>query len=211
MKQKLDLLKKQILEHAQQKVIALFKDTPVPGHDIDHTTRVVNWIILIAKGEKARNPFLCELSAWFHDIGRTIENNPGESSRAHHELSYKMLQDWFRNDAILSKLSKLHKLEILYAVRYHWNNEANKYDTAWILRDADKLDGFGKAGIIRAREVFGDNEQGWNQNFRNQYDCLAHVRTKSAKRLIQKNNLVEPLEKEYKKYLRSKISPVVLG
>jgi HD superfamily phosphodiesterase len=200
----------QILTHVQQKVIQLFKATPVPGHGIDHTTRVVNWTKLIATSEKAKSPFLCELSAWFHDIGRTIEDNPGESSRAHHELSYKMLRQWFTEDDVLASMSKVDKLELLYAVRYHWNNEANKYDTAWILRDADKLDGFGKVGLKRAQEVFVGDEKGWNQNFRNQYDCFVHVRTKTAKRLINKNNLMEPIEREYKKFLRSKIVVVEL-
>ncbi|MBI2436189.1 MAG: HD domain-containing protein [Candidatus Magasanikbacteria bacterium] len=203
-------LQQKILSHTRQKVIALFKQTPVPGHGIDHTTRVVNWVKIIAKGEKAKNPFLCELSAWFHDIGRTIEDNPGETSRKHHELSYQMLRKWFTIDQLLVQLTKLEKLELLYTVRYHWNNEANKYDTAWILRDADKMDGFGAVGLRRAKEVFAGNEDGWNQNFRNQVDCFVSVRTKTAKRLIEKNKMMEPIEREYKKFLRSKIERVEL-
>lgn len=199
-----------ILKYVQNKVIGLFAQNPVPGHGIDHTTRVVNWAKLIVPKEKAKNPFLCELSAWFHDIGRAIEHNPGETSRQHHELSYSMLREWFKEDTILGKLSKSDKLELLYSVRYHWNNQANKYDTAWILRDADKMDGFGKVGLKRAKEVFKDNENGWNQNFRNQFDSFMHVQTKTAQKIIKQKKLMEPIEREYRKFLRSKIEKVEL-
>ena len=40
-------------------------------------------------------------------------------------------------------LKKAEKLVVLYAVRYHWNDAADKYKEAIILRDADKLDIYG--------------------------------------------------------------------
>ncbi|MFZ2189962.1 MAG: HD domain-containing protein [Candidatus Magasanikiibacteriota bacterium] len=200
----------EFLNYVIAKVDDLFKKTSVPAHGIDHIRRVVKWTQEIATAEYAKNVFICELSAWLHDIGRTIENNPGQSNRQHHELSYKLLKQWFEEDERFNFLITDEKLELLYSVRYHWNNAANKYDTAWILRDADKMDMFGEVGLKRAWEVFFDNEKGWNQNFRNIYDCYYHLRTTSAKRLVEENNLMQETDKIYQDYLKDKIEPVSL-
>jgi len=207
---KYTIQQKELLDHVAEKVKKLFKENSVPAHGVDHILRVLDWTKEIIKGEKVVNPMLCELSALTHDIGRTRENNPGENSRKHHELSYLMLQEWFENDKKFDILLKKEKLELLYAVRYHWNNAALKYDTAWILRDADKMDGYGKVGLKRAWEFFKGDDEGWNQHFRNLYDSLYHVRTKTAKNIIKKNHLIEEVDLVHKKYLESKIEKVKL-
>ncbi len=199
----------ELLGHVEQKIRKLFLENPVPAHGIEHISRVVEWARKIAPKEKAKSIFLCELAAWLHDIGRLREDNPGEDSRKHHELSYIMLQEWFREDKAFDILSKKEKLELLYAVRYHWNNMADKYDTAWILRDADKLDAFGKVGIERVKELFPKDEE-WNLYLRHIYEIFIHVRTKTAKKIIKDKKLMDAVEKEYKSYLKSKIEPVEL-
>ncbi len=207
---KYTIQQKELLDHVAEKVKKLFKENPVPAHGVDHISRVVAWAKEIIKGEKVISPLLCELSAWTHDVGRVREDNPGESTRKHHELSYMMLQEWFKADKKFDILSKKEKLELLYAVRYHWNDAAVKYDTAWILRDADKLDGYGKVGLKRAWGFFKGDDEGWNQNFRNLYDSFYHVRTKTAKNIIKKNHLIEEVDLVHEKYLKSKIKKVEL-
>ena len=198
----------EFLNHVSQKVKDIFFDYPDPAHGIDHTIRVVEWSNKIVEGEKISNPFLCELSAWLHDIGRTREDNPGESSRKHHELSYIMLKEWFKEDEKFNFLKKDEKLELLYAVKYHWNDFADKYDTAWILRDADKMDMFGKIGIDRAWGLMKDNEKSWSQHLRNLYQCYHFIKTKTAKKFVKDLNLLEAVDKANEEYLKSKIEPI---
>lgn len=199
-----------LLSHVKSKVKRLFDETPVAAHGFDHISRVAAWVRLIARGANARRPFLCELAGWLHDIGRTREEKLAGDNHVHHELSYQILKEWFRDDREFGLLTRAEKIELLYAVRYHWNRMARKYDTAWILRDADKLDGFGVAGVKRAREAFADNEKAWNQNFRYQFSNYLQLETKYAILLVKRHKLLKPLELAYYKYLRGKIEPIKL-
>jgi len=200
----------EFVNYVSDKVRKLFFDYTEPAHGIDHTERVVKWAVEIAVGENAKSIFLCELSAWLHDIGRTIEDNPGETSRKHHELSYILLKQWFKEDERFNFLITDEKLELLYAVRYHWNDVADKYDNAWILRDADKLDLFGQSGLDRAWSLMDDNPKAWDQHLRNVYSCYHFVKTNIAKQIIKDNHLLEENDEFYKKYLKEKIEVIKL-
>lgn len=200
----------ELLNYVKEKLKKAFSKRLVPAHGLDHIERVAGWCKEIALGEKAKSPFLCELAGWLHDVGRAFEDNPGEYSLKHHKLSYNILRDWFKTDRNFDCLTDEEKLELLYTVLYHWNNEANKYDTAWIVRDADKLDGFGEVGMARFWEIYKDDEESYDQALRNDYDCLVHVRTNTAKKIIKKEKMMEAVDKAYKKYLQSKIEPVEL-
>lgn len=199
-----------LLRHVKTKVKELFTKTPVPAHGFDHIGRVAAWVRQIALGEKTKQPFLCELAGWLLDIGRVKEKRLRGSDHMHHELSYQMLREWFKDDREFDILTRAEKIELLYAVRYHWNCAARKYDTAWILRDADKLDGFGVAGVERAHDAFKDDEEAFNQNFRYQYSNYLQLETKCAILLVKRHKLLKPLEFAYFKYLRSKIEPIKL-
>lgn len=201
---------KRLLKHVKAKVRQLFVKTPVRAHGYDHISRVAKWARQIAQGEKARNPFLCELAAWLHDIGRVKEKTLGISNHVHHELSYAMLRQRFESEREFDLLTRAEKIELLYAVRYHWNHAARKYDTALILRDADKLDGFGREGMRRTQEVFGEDEEGRNQDFRNQYSNYLQLETKCAIMLVKRHKLLKPVNLAYYRYLRSKIEPIKL-
>jgi len=199
---------KELLEHVKNKVQKLFVENQVPAHGIDHIKRVVDFTKKIIAREEIKNLLLCELSAWLHDIGRTLEGIPGENSRKHHELSYELLKKWFKEDSNFDTLSIEEKKELLYSVRYHWNDAANKYETAWILRDADKLDMFGEVGLKRAWELFKDNDVAWNQHLRNIFSCYYFFRTKTAKQIADK--LMPKTEKGLNIYLKSKIDKMDL-
>lgn len=203
-------VQQKLLAHVKIKVKQFFTETPVPAHGFDHICRVVAWVRQIARGEKAERPFLCELAGWLHDTGRTQEKILSGSNHEHHELSYELLRQWFQDDKEFDLLTRAEKIELLYAVRYHWNCAARKYDTARILRDADKLDGFGAAGVKRAQEAFANDEEAFNQNFRYQFSNYLQLETKYAILLVKRHKLLKPLESAYYKYLRSKIEPIKL-
>jgi uncharacterized protein len=198
----------QIIKYTREKVKNLFANYPVPAHGIGHVLRVVKWAKLIAKNEKA-NEFLCEMSAFLHDIGRTLEKQ--NKGIPHPELSYKLCRKWFKKNPIFGKLSKQKKIAILYAVRYHGNDIANKYPCAYILRDADKIDSYGKTGLKRAKLY-------WKNNLEGLLDCAQRaafytphfIKTKTAKEIIKRKNLLKPLIEYYKRLLKSKIKPILL-
>lgn len=204
---------KEILDHTITKVQNLFEKYPSKGHNFDHAEATAKWAKEVAIGENAQSVFLCELAGYLHDVGRAAESHDlgytiESGEKAHHELSYLMLLDWFKNDKMLQQLSPEQKTEILYAIRNHWNNVADKYDTAWILRDADKLDLFGERGITRNEESHGDNQAHLNRAFRYIYDCYYWMKTATARRIIEEQRLMEPIDAYYKNFLKDRIKDV---
>lgn len=200
---------RQLIKYTKAKVRALFLSSPAKGHDFNHIKRVAKNAVEIAKKEKA-NVFICELAGWLHDVGRTKETEVKITGWAHHEWSYEICRDWFKNDINFSVLSDEQKLEILYDVKYHWNIAADKYPSAVILRDADKLDALGKNGIKRLIELAEDDDIKMSTGLRFTYDMYVWIRTETAKKMVIKKNLMKPVEKYYKKYLKNKITPVRL-
>src|SRR3989338_9333025 len=160
----------EFLHYIQEKLGKIYDAHPVPAHGYDHVARVARRAREIAVGEKARNPFLCELAGWLHDIGHTRMRTDELGDRNHHELSYETLKEWFHDDIRFVILTEIEKRELLYAVRYHWNNFADDYDTAWILRDADKLDMLGDIGLRRSQESWGSDPKKLNLDMRLKYD-----------------------------------------
>ncbi len=199
-----------IIAHTQAKVKALFLAHPIKAHGFDHVYRVANWAVQIAKGENA-NIFLCEMAGLLHDIGRTQEKGgPAMSGATHHELSYEMLREWFLEDNFFNTLTKKEKIILLYSARYHWNNVADKYDVAWILRDADKMDGFGKIGLFRIKEVYRGDIESADLALRLLFDSYFWLKTKTARKITQDKKMLEPTVGMYKKLLKSRIKPVEL-
>lgn len=199
---------KQIIKHTREKVKKLFANYPVPAHGIGHILRVVSWAKLIAKNEKA-NEFLCEMSALLHDIGRTLEKQNKKTN--HPELSYKLCQKWFRDDRVFTELSEQEKIAILYAVRYHGNDMANKYPCAYILRDADKLDLVGKIGLERGKLYWKTDLEGFENCLQRGAFCVPKfIKTKTAKEIVKRKSLIKPLVEYYKKLLKNKITSVKL-
>ena len=196
-----------LILYVKKRIRALFKQFPVPAHNADHSERTAWFAAILARKEKARSLFLCELAALLHDIGRVTEKYTKGETRSHQELSYILLRQWFREDRAFDILSKKEKLELLYAVRYHWNSMAMTYDTAWILRDADRLDLMGMRGIRRAIE---HKPECVDQFLRNIHDILFWMHTDTARKYIKEKKLLEPMMKYYRKRLKRKIEEVEL-
>ena len=199
---------KRIIAHVRAKVKALFVAHPIKAHGFDHAQRVSKWAVIIATAEKD-NIFLAEMSAWLHDIGRATEHLPG-NTKQHQELSYDMCRRWFREDKVFDLLSKQEKLTIFYAVRYHWNEAADKYHVAWILRDADKLDAFGAIGLKRSISFFNNDENVIMYNLRLHYEMAHNLRSKKARQIMKNKHLFESLRRYQYRILKSKIKPVEL-
>lgn len=199
-------IQQKVIARVRERVKDLFRGHPVPAHNLNHVSRVRDWAVKIATAEGA-NVFLCELAAWLHDIGRVEEK---ERREPHHEVSYEMCREWFRAEEIFNLMTAEEKLIVLYAVRYHWNDMANKYDVAWILRDADKLDGFGIVGVKRWHEACSGDFRIMNAELRFTINNFFNIKTKTAKRAIEEKNLLEPIRKLNEKSLLEHIFDVEL-
>ncbi len=196
-----------LLAYTRKKVKVLFRDYPIPAHGFSHSERVRKWAEEVAAGEK-QNIFLCSLAATLHDIGRTREMT-GFGSR-HHELSYEMMREWYKKDSAFDILTKQEKIIVLYAIRYHWNNAANKYPEAIILRDADKLDSLGKIGVKRTQEFYSNEAGKIEQDFRLKYDMLYWLETKTAWEIVWKKKIMLPVDRYYLALLKKEILPIEL-
>lgn len=198
-----------IIASVREKVHALFSEFPVPAHGIEHVSRVATYAKRIAHSENAKSPFICELAGLLHDIGRVPEHFE-QKEGGHHELSYLLLQQWFRNGFLAAEITDEEKKELLYGVRYHWNNMAEDYESAWILRDADKLDAFGTYGLERMLEFYGDDTKAINQDLRNHFDMYYWLKTDTAKEILIEENLLAPIEAYYRQFLKNEVSDVSL-
>jgi uncharacterized protein len=204
------MTKNQIIRYTKNKVKELFKNYPVPAHGFNHVKQVRDWAIKLARAEQA-NLFLCEMSAWLHDVGRTLEKERDGETSLHHELSYNICQEWFKKDSILKKLPQEDKIAILYSVRYHWNNAADKFASAIILRDADKLDLFGYRGLKRAKQYWGaGNTRALLKATRYVFSDAFFLHTKTARAICKKEKLVEPIKKFHLQLLKKQIKKVSL-
>lgn len=200
----------EFMNHVQQKVAAFFDAYPVTAHGFEHVSRVARHAQDIALHESPKDTFLAELAGWLHDIGRVPEHFHNPLMKTHHELSYDLIKEWMREDVKFYMLSDAEKLELLYSVRYHWNNAADKYFSAVILRDADKLDALGKIGLERGIAYAEHDEEKINLNLRFTYDIAYHIQTARAKQIIEERDLMAPIDAYYDQFLRSKIEPVTL-
>jgi uncharacterized protein len=201
------LKQKQLLAYALKKVRALLIKHPTPGHDFYHAVRVGELSRKIAVFEKS-NIFLAELSGVLHDIGYTRYRFG--STKSHHEHSYELCREWFRKDHAFDILTKDEKRIILYTLRYHGNDEANLYATAWIIRDADKLDGLGAIGLKRSYDYCKHSRLPLNIDLRLRFHMVYHLKSAWSKKLLKQKKLLKPFEDVLVKLNRDSIKPVTL-
>ncbi|OGH92257.1 MAG: hypothetical protein A2534_05045 [Candidatus Magasanikbacteria bacterium RIFOXYD2_FULL_39_9] len=198
---------KSIIKHTESKVRDFLKSNPAPSHDYGHADRVRLFAIRLAKAHGG-NIFLSALSGLLHDIGRADEQKfPGIT---HHEISYELCRQWFRADPMYSSLSRQEKTIILYSIRNHWNNFADKYWEAVILRDADKLDLFGPILWTREKQNPSADWKKIQNDIRLIYDDFYWLRTPTAKRIAGGKNFIGWTNQFYKKLLSARIKPVEL-
>lgn len=199
----------QVIDHAYTKVEALFKEFPAPAHGLDHAKRVAEWSkeIAVAEGEDV---FMAELCGLLHDVGRATEFHNNPDKKRHHELSYDLLRVWFREDKLLKSLTDNQKMEVLYALRWHWNDVADEYESAIILRDADKLDSFGHIGLERTFKFCAHTPIDVNTDLRFRYQFVYWLRKDSTKKIFEDKSMIDPINDYYKKMLNEAIVPCEL-
>ncbi|MBT4153571.1 MAG: HD domain-containing protein [Candidatus Magasanikbacteria bacterium] len=201
----------EVVAHVQQRIEMLFTEFPAPSHGQGHATRVANNAYRISTGDGA-HPFLPVLCGLLHDIGRAREfNGKNPEKKRHHALSYEMLQEWFQEDTVLAgSLNTDQKLELLYGLKYHYNDFADAHYSAITLRDADKLDAFGQIGLARGLYFCQETGMSMTTNIRYLYQFAYWLRSKSARAIFDDEKLIEPITAYYKEELEKQITPVTL-
>jgi len=114
------------------------------SHAFDHTQRVYNMAIKLAKGQNADTDII-KSAALLHDVARLKEDNNEVEDHAEHgaEMAKKILSDMhFSNEKIK---------KVCYAIKVHRHSKRMNAKTieAQILQDADRLDALGAITIAR--------------------------------------------------------------
>jgi HD superfamily phosphodiesterase len=160
------------------------------AHGWLHTDRVRHHIRVLAPAEGV-DPFLAELAALLHDVGRCRPGPEEEHGARSESLARPLLAGLPLDDA--------DREAVLHAVRWHNSRRADS-PLLCILRDADMLDGLGAMGIIRAfmsrshlppydvDDPIGDNHGRWpalysSDQFLGQMAWYDYLNTETARRM----------------------------
>jgi uncharacterized protein len=113
------------------------------GHGWEHVSRVYALALHIAEKEGA-NRFIVGMAALMHDLGRTSQH---DDTRHHADLSVTLATELLANYQVPTDIQQ----SILHAIIAHSFSRGIEPHTleAYVLRDADRLDGLGAIGVIR--------------------------------------------------------------
>ena len=128
------------MKHLKEKIIPYFKEG---GHGFDHTERVFNLAVRIAKQKKADMDII-KASALLHDIARKKQSKTG---LCHAEQGAKMVPEIL--EEINFPKEKIPAVVHCIAVHRYSKKLAPKTKEAEILQDADRLDAIGAIAITR--------------------------------------------------------------
>ncbi|MBE8539375.1 HD domain-containing protein [Geoglobus acetivorans] len=137
-----------IIKKAEKFVRHVYSNKYIPGHDWLHTCRVRNLALTIADGCDINKEAL-EIAALFHDVGRV------RSDKNHAIASAEIAMDFLKNFDLEVEFVDV----VVKSIEEHERLYEPTYLEGKILQDADKLDGMGAIGIIRAAEASAFNSK----------------------------------------------------
>ncbi|HEX8762349.1 MAG TPA: HD domain-containing protein [Candidatus Saccharimonadales bacterium] len=126
----------------KQAVQAQFDKRSHIAHGADHAFRVAQIAKHIALQENYSDPEVAEVAGLLHDMGRTVQEEEKDHGPAGVPMASEMLDRYTDYD-------EETKQQILDAIRDHSAFKAEG-ELTHILQDADKLDGLGAVGLMRA-------------------------------------------------------------
>lgn len=183
----------------------LFSAHSIPAHDILHVIRVASLAKVIAEAEE-QDTAIAEAAALLHDIGRTVQNTEENHDKAGVPRAKELLDRH-------STYTDGQKEDILLAISQHSQKDSTGL-LANILQDADKLDGLGAIGLVRAYISRPDlsfvhelnakgsrNATNLSEQIAFQMEWSEMLYTKKAKELAAEryefmNNFLQELERE---------------
>jgi len=142
---------KQKLDRVRELVEPTYRRLHNWGHGWQHVLNVLEWSEKIARAE-SEDPFLYQVAAYCHDLGRLEEEEKGQvnpvagAPSSHGDFSVKPTQIILDQIGIKGK----DRADILEAVKLH---VIRKYEgpnkILSVLQDADRADGFSKFAVLR--------------------------------------------------------------
>jgi uncharacterized protein len=129
------------MDELRRQTKALFDVYHFPGHDYKHVFRVSKLAKVIAESE-GYDQEEAEIAGLLHDVGRTVENPTQPHAKEGAPIARELLDSY-------TDLPQDAKDRIVTAVSLH----SDPYTTGTlnnIVQDADKLDGLGAMGVVRA-------------------------------------------------------------
>ncbi|MGH2497462.1 MAG: HD domain-containing protein [Ktedonobacteraceae bacterium] len=132
----------QILSQVYDEVQERFKQFDDPAHGWEHIQRVYHLAMHMAEQEGA-DRFITGMAALLHDLGRVSH----EQGQHHADLSVSEAQELCQRRQIAPETREA----ILHAIVAHSFSRGVQPHTleAYIVRDADRLDGLGAIGVMR--------------------------------------------------------------
>lgn len=126
------------------------------GHNMDHTLRVYNMCIELAKSYPKADLEIIKYAALLHDIGGQKEIQDKSGKTDHALVGAEMAGPILREFRVSENRIK-HIQDCIISHRYKTENQPKTIE-AKILFDADKLDAIGAIGIARAFVWVGNNK-----------------------------------------------------
>ena len=140
----------------------IFKDN-MDGHDVDHTMRVFNLALQIAKDYPDSNLYLISLSALLHDVDdhKLFQTENNQHAR-------EFLKE---NDVNEENIKKVCQIINEISFSHNQNNKPSSLE-AMIVQDADRLDAMGAIGVARTFAYGGKNNRPLSSSIQHFYDKL---------------------------------------
>lgn len=139
-----------MLERIKDIVKEILKDS---AHDLDHTIRVYNNCMMIAREEPEANLEILQAASLLHDVARIKEDEDDSGKTDHATLGAEMAFDILLDAGYGEQFAEAVK-QVISTHRYRADDPPATLE-AKILFDADKLDALGAIGIARSFAIAG--------------------------------------------------------
>ena len=170
----------------------------VDGHDVDHTMRVFNLALEIAKDYPESNLYLISLSALLHDVDdhKLFQTENNQHAR-------EFLKE---NDVNEENIEKVCQIINEISFSHNQNNKPSSLE-AMIVQDADRLDAMGAIGVARTFAYGGKNGRPLSSSIQHFYDKLLLLKdmmnTEIGKKMAEdRHQFLMDFLKEYEKETR---------
>lgn len=153
------------------------------GHDLQHTLRVYDNALAIAKTEPGADKFVISVAAILHDV---------DDYKIFNTEDYQNARTFLKGNCVPEELTR-RIIETIDSVSFSKNrNRRPETIEGQIVQDADRLDALGAIGIARTFAFGGEHRRPMEETFRHFDEKLLLLKemmnTKAAKIIAQKRH-----------------------
>ena len=178
----IDMNKEQIIESAKEYIRDVFKNNS-GGHDKEHTMRVFNTALTIAKDYPECDLFIVSLASLLHDVDdhKLFDNPNNENARK------------FLNEQGVPEQFVEQVCEVINEISFSKNKDKKPTSLeAMIVQDADRLDAMGAIGVARTFAYGGQECRPLESSIKHFYEKLLLLKdkmnTETGKRIAEERH-----------------------